>query len=552
MSPPEPTDHNPRRQRPAGTAEAEASSCSQCGAWGVLYVGFCRGCYDFRRRYATADCAGCGRDLPVKHDYCRACWLQAALQAADPPTVTAADLAGVEHHQLSFAGMNKMRGPRSGISRRGHLRATTPAEAPSGDPRPADGGQLQLHLPGPSRVFDVALHAEPDNPCLVRARRIAARLGEARGWHAKLAAELDRALVICCSGHADGVRFTHTELIGILHRYGLSIARAAEVLTGAGLYDDDRVVAFDGWLDGKLDPLAPGITADVSAWVEVLRHGSKRSRPRELHTVRVYLRSVHPVLLEWSTRYQHLRQVTITDVATAVQAATGYRRRQRVVALRSLLRHCKRAHTAFADPTTGVRASRDAEPVILPLTGEQIDDVTAAAHTPAARLAVALAAIHAPRPEAIRALTVDDVDLGNRRLTIAGVTRPLDDLTHHLVTEWLDYRRNRWPNTANPYLIINKQTASATRPVSENALTAPFRGKAATLEALRVDRQLDEALTHGPDPLHLAAVFGLDDTTAIRYADAARRLLTDTIEEDDPAGSPRTQGPNPPTTPEYP
>lgn len=52
-----------------------------------------------------------------------------------------------------------------------------------------------------------------------------------------------------------------------------------------------------------------------------------------------------------------------------------------------------------------------------------------------------------------------------------------------------------------------------------------MRGQAATLERLRVDRQLDEAMTHGPDPLHLAEVFGLDEKTAMRYADSARQLL---------------------------
>jgi integrase len=179
-----------------------------------------------------------------------------------------------------------------------------------------------------------------------------------------------------------------------------------------------------------------------------------------------------------------------------------------------------------------VRISRPDDPVILPLTPDQIDDVTHAATTPAARLALALAAVHAARPETIRTLHLDDVDLGNRRITIATVTRPLDELTHRLLLDWLTHRRGRWPNTANPHLIINKQTASTTRPVSENALTAPFRGGAATLEALRVDRQLDEALTHGPDPLHLAAVFGLADTTAIRYSDAARQLLQTRAEHD--------------------
>ncbi len=46
-----------------------------------------------------------------------------------------------------------------------------------------------------------------------------------------------------------------------------------------------------------------------------------------------------------------------------------------------------------------------------------------------------------------------------------------------------------------------------------------LRGQAATLERLRVDWQLEEALAHGPDPLHLAAAFGLD-----RYLGPSPRL----------------------------
>jgi hypothetical protein len=42
-----------------------------------------------------------------------------------------------------------------------------------------------------------------------------------------------------------------------------------------------------------------------------------------------------------------------------------------------------------------------------------------------------------------------------------------------------------------------------------------------------MDRQLEEALNHGPDALHLAVLFGIGDRTAMRYADAARRLLAD-------------------------
>jgi hypothetical protein len=65
-------------------------------------------------------------------------------------------------------------------------------------------------------------------------------------------------------------------------------------------------------------------------------------------------------------------------------------------------------------------------------------------------------------------------------------------------------------------------------------LTKAFWGLQATLERLHADRQLEESLIHGPDPLHLAAVFGVHENTAIRYANAARQLFTTAAEEQDP------------------
>ncbi|MGW4739181.1 hypothetical protein [Nocardia xishanensis] len=447
--------------------------------------------------------------------------------------MTEADLARVTCHQLWFAGMTKMRGPRSGVRLRARLRATAVAVPPP-EPRPVEGGQLQLHLPGAGRAFDWAEHAEPTSPALVRARRIAHSLGEGRGWNTTLAAELDRALVILLSGHGDGDQFRYAELIGVLHHYGISISRAAEVLAEMDLLVDDRVPAFDTWLEDKLADLAPGIAVDVRNWALVLQHGGPRSQPRSINTVRKYVRAAHPVLVEWSTRYDHLREVTTSDVTAVAGALRGHLRRRTLGALRSLMRHCKKNAIIFADPAARVRIGNRDEPIIIPLRGNQINDATQAATTPPARIALALAAVHAARPEAIRTLRLDDIDLGNRRLTIGSVTRPLDELTHRLLIDWLDYRRKRWPNTANPHLIINKQTASTTRAISDNALTAPFRRRAATLEALRIDRQLDEALTHSPDPLHLAVVFGLDETTAIRYCAAARQILQTPAEEYDP------------------
>jgi hypothetical protein len=149
-------------------------------------------------------------------------------------------------------------------------------------------------------------------------------------------------------------------------------------------------------------------------------------------------------------------------------------------------------------------------------------------------------------------MRLDDVDLGNRRLTIAGRTRPLDDLTHRLLVDWLDYRRRRWPNTANPHLLVTVESALGLGPVTHPWLNRHLRGLPATLERLRVDRQLEEALTNAADPLHLAEVFGLNETTAIRYANAARQLL-DTggephpCDHHEPTGPPRREPPDRPS-----
>jgi hypothetical protein len=98
------------------------------------------------------------------------------------------------------------------------------------------------------------------------------------------------------------------------------------------------------------------------------------------------------------------------------------------------------------------------------------------------------------------------------------------------ILAWLDYRHSRWPTTANPHVIVSQQSALETGPVSKVWITNALRSLTATLERLRVDRQLEEALTHGPDPLHLSVVFGIDEKTAIRYTATARQLLETEIE----------------------
>jgi hypothetical protein len=159
-----------------------------------------------------------------------------------------------------------------------------------------------------------------------------------------------------------------------------------------------------------------------------------------------------------------------------------------------------------------------------PLNPGHLAGAVAAATTPQARVCVVLAAVHAARPGAIRALQLDDVDLVGRRLRLAGKDRPIGELTRKVLREWLEYRHRRWPHTANPRLLISKESALRHGPVS-SAWILNLRGLPATLERLQIDCQLTEAMATGFDPLHLAEIFGISEQAAIRYAVNARQLL---------------------------
>jgi hypothetical protein len=93
--------------------------------------------------------------------------------------------------------------------------------------------------------------------------------------------------------------------------------------------------------------------------------------------------------------------------------------------------------------------------------------------------------------------------------------------------------------TPNPHLLINRRTAATTVEVGHAWLSKTFRGLPATLERLRMDRHLEEALADRADPRHLAAVFEVDEKTVLRYARSAQQLLTATIEHyEDPGPAP--------------
>jgi integrase/DNA-binding Xre family transcriptional regulator len=422
---------------------------------------------------------------------------------------------------------------------------------PEAKPPPAPAGRPAFRWVQP-RLFDAwrdftRFNEDTDtslnNPWLAWGLNLAWQRGEARGWRRGLRFSVRRALVILLSRHQPGDTIRYSEIVPLHQALDLRSGRTAEVLQEMGVLDDDRQPAFEDWLERKLDGLAPGVRADAEAWLRTLHDGGPRSRPRDASSVRNYMHYARPLLLAWSSRYGHLREVSREDVMDALDEVRGSRRSNVLVALRSLFGFCKKRKTIFRSPVQGIRVGDRTWGVIQPLSQDEIDQAAAAAATPEARLVVVLAAMHAVRAKAIREIRLDDVDLGNRRIVIGGRARPLDDLTREVLLEWLAHRAARWPSTANPHLLVNQHSANGTGPAGIGYLyKTVFRGKAATLERLRVDRQLQEALAVGPDPLHLASLFGLDPKTAIRYAENARQLLITAAEEQDPVAGTSTNG----------
>ncbi len=161
------------------------------------------------------------------------------------------------------------------------------------------------------------------------------------------------------------------------------------------------------------------------------------------------------------------------------------------------------------------------------MTDDEIRAVEQAITLPGQRLIVALAAVHAARWKAIQALTLDDLDLPNRRITIAGHPQRLGGLSHQALRAWLDYRRATWPHAPNRHVLISEKTALGDVPVTRGYLDFHLKPHGVSVERIRRDRILHEALTGRPDPLHLSLLFGISERPASQYARIARDLLAE-------------------------
>jgi hypothetical protein len=385
----------------------------------------CRACRSFRDgNRDEREYTGCGRALRVKNGYCRLCWVQLsggrAWEGTPASAVAALASAGVKigYHQLFFDRM----APRTGAG---------PAGAAPRRPRSAlspEAAWVQPGLPSP--------HARPGrrppaSPSLAAAIRAADRLAEARGWSGEIRRRVRQGLSIALDGHHEGQGVAWSRALPALRARHLCAGHVAEALRQAGLLDDDRRPAFDAWLDRKLGGVTAGIRRDAERWLRTLKDGGPRSRPRSIATVHSHLGKALPALLDWSARYHHLREVTRDDIQDCVRGLHGSQRHNTLVALRSLFGSCVSAGVIFRDPARGIKVGRRPSATVLqPLGQDDIDDAVAAAATPAARLIVALAGVHAARSSTICAMLLSDTDPGSGRLLLGGRPRPRTTSPH--------------------------------------------------------------------------------------------------------------------------
>ncbi|MFG2425987.1 hypothetical protein ACGFWD_44365 [Streptomyces sp. NPDC048448] len=221
-----------------------------------------------------------------------------------------------------------------------------------------------------------------------------------------------------------------------------------------------------------------------------------RREPLGYRIICGYLRYLHPVLAQWRTEgITSLTQVTATHVGRALAGRRGVARYMLLAALRSLFKALRHQQLVSQDPTRGQSAASVRRPR-RSIHADRLRGLLDHAPTAFGRLVLALVAVHALRPLEVTRLLLEDLDLHGGRLT---VRRPgghhilyLEDLTHTVAGEWMTYRGRRWPQCANPHLLVSAQTALDPDhpPVHITALKPTFPS---------LDPRMSQ-LAGGPDP----------------------------------------------------
>lgn len=183
----------------------------------------------------------------------------------------------------------------------------------------------------------------------------AARIAELRGWPARTLGSVRRGIRILCAVHRSGEVILASTITQLTHT-AVPASHVLEVFEDLEIFLDDRPDSLDAWCETHFASLAPDIRAELDIWINILRHGTSRRRPRARSTIITNLGSILPFLTEYAARYTTLRQVTRDDVIEWL----AYRphRAYDASALRGLFRTLKAERLVFTNPTRGVHGGK--------------------------------------------------------------------------------------------------------------------------------------------------------------------------------------------------
>jgi hypothetical protein len=256
-----------------------------------------------------------------------------------------------------------------------------------------------------------------------------ARTGQLRGWNPSVQEHVRntlRSLIATQPADARSYPASAVERLGAGLRH--SAARTIELLTDLRLLAEDRPDPGDRWTRKRLAMLPAGIAGDIEPWLDHLRCGDSRHRPKAPGTWRGYCTAIMPTLLAWAQDHDTLREITRDDI---IEALTEPRPRggdshTQAIALRSLFGYLKSRKRIFANPASRLPANigRHRNPTLPVPARTEAHDPAAAPMGPDEWLVNVLIRHHALPGTTIAGLTLDDIDLDQRSFTAAGHRLP--------------------------------------------------------------------------------------------------------------------------------
>ncbi|WP_198955739.1 hypothetical protein [Frankia sp. CcI49] len=304
--------------------------------------------------------------------------------------------------------------------------------------------------------------------------------------------------------------------VNLLADIDLPVWTVLAVLSRADILEEDRTPALDIWFASQTAGLPAPMAEELGIWFGVMKHGSPtppRRRPRAEITINVHTRWALPTLRTWAAAgHTSLREITREHVLDALPAS-GNPRSTAGQGLKSIFRLLKARGVLFIDPTSRVKTGDHQKREPLPA------DVAAIRRglnspNPTRAAVVALVAFHGLRPGHLLRLKLTDVRDG--RAYVDGRTIVLAEPVRERLAAYLNERRRRWPNTANPHLFIHHLSATRTEPVGRRWIYR-IVGPELSPSAIREDRILNETHATGGDSRRLADLFGLSIAASGRY-----------------------------------